>query len=224
MSPACARLSLGPIQNPVRGALDLLAAALSLAAALALWEASAHWPLGRLALGVFSSTQIGLCVASALYHSAPWGPIGKRRMQRVDHAMIFLQIAGTLTPLLLVGLAGDPARWPLLAAAWAIAAGGVAQKAFFPRIHEKACIPFQVLQACLVLPALPGLAGRFEGAALHLLALAGAIHLVGLVIFVTERPRLWPRWFSFHELFHLLLLGGGAVNYTLLVKLLAKAA
>lgn len=206
----------------MRGLLDVLAASLSLAAALHLWEAGARWPLGRLALGVFSGTQIALCLVSALYHSAPWGPLAKRRMQRLDHSMIFLQIAGTLTPLALIGLDGALQR-AVLVAAWALAAGGVAQKAFFPRVHEKACIPFQVLQACLVLPALPGLAGRFEGAALQLLALAGAIHAVGLVVFVTERPRLWPRWFSFHELFHLLLLGGGAVNYTILLRLLSKA-
>jgi hemolysin III len=222
MSPACSRVRLGPIQNPARGGLDVLAAALSLAAAVHLWEASAHWPSGRLALGVFSATQLGLCLVSALYHSVPWGPRAKRRMQRLDHAMIFLQIAGVVTPLALIGLEG-PAQRAVLVAAWGIAAGGVVQKALFPRVHEKACIPFQVLQAALVLPALPGLAGRFEGAALQLLALAGAIHTVGLVVFVTERPRLWPRLFSFHELFHLLLLGGGAVNYTLLVKLLAKA-
>lgn len=142
-------------------------------------------------------------------------------MQRLDHSMIFLQIAGTVTPLSLVGLEG-PLQRAVLIAVWAIAAGGVAQKALLPGIHEKACIPFQVLQACLVAPALPGLMGRFEGAALQLLALAGAIHIVGLVVFVTERPRLWPRLFSFNDLFHLLLLGGGAVNYTLLAKLLTK--
>ena len=207
MSPLGSRPGLGPIQNPVRGLLDALAAALSLAAAIALWDASAHWPAGRLALGVFSATQLRRCLVSALYHAAPWGPTARRRMQRLDHSMIFLQIAGTLTPLALIGLDGGAQR-AVLAAAWGVAAVGVAQKAFFPQVHEKACIPFQVLQAALVLPALPGLAGRFGGAALQLLALAGAIHAIGLVVFVTERPRLWPRWYTFHELFHMLLRAG----------------
>lgn len=221
MSQASSRVQLGPIQNPVRALLDALAAALSLWVAWQLWLTSAHWPLGRLALAVFSATQIGLWLVSFLYHTVPWSPVWKRRMQRADHSMIFLQIAGAITPIALLGLA-SPLREAILIAVWGIAAGGIVQKVWYPQVHEKACIPFQVAQACLVLPALPGLTDRFESIALQLLGLAATIHVIGVVIFVTERPRLWPRLFSFHELFHLLLLGGGVVQYALLTRLLVR--
>lgn len=221
MSQAISRVQLGPIQNPVRALLDALAGALSLWVGWQLWLASAHWPLGRLALGVFSATQIGLWLVSFLYHTVPWSPAWKRRMQRADHSMIFLQIAGAITPIVLLGLE-SPLRDAILLAVWGIAAGGVLQKVCLPQLHEKACIPFQIAQACLVLPALPGLADRFEGIALQLLGLAATIHVIGVIVFVTERPRLWPRLFSFHELFHLLLLGGGVVHYALLTRLVLR--
>jgi hypothetical protein len=59
-------VSLGPIQNPVRGLVDACAMALSALTASHLWSASAHVPAGRTALAVFSATQIGLCLVLSL--------------------------------------------------------------------------------------------------------------------------------------------------------------
>lgn len=220
-SPAIERISLGPVQNPVRGVVDGSGLLLALGAAALLWTQCP--PLGpeRWGLLAFTIGHLGLWSASLLYHAVPWTPTWKRRMQRVDHSMIYLKIAGSLTPVAILGM-GERAV-PLLTAAWTIAALGIAQKAWLPRVHERASIPVQALQAVLVVPALLALAERFPGTPARLAAAGACCYALGAIVFVSERPRLWPRVFSFHDLFHLLLAAGGVLYAALLLEVLARA-
>jgi hemolysin III len=156
----------------------------------------------RNAFLVLALSQCALYVVSALYHSAPWVPLWKSRMQRLDHAMIYIKVAGTVTPFLWIG-AAPRLRGPLLVVAWAIAALGAADKLFVRR-GPGAPVRWQLAQACLALPALPA-ALRLPGDAPLLLGGAFALYAAGAAIYVTRRPSLWPGVFSFHELFHLLL-------------------
>lgn len=210
--PAKASPSLR-IAHPVRGALHGSAALASVAMALHL----AGLPQGpaRNTFLVLALSQLALYTVSALYHSAPWERRWKRRMQRLDHAMIYVKVAGTLTPILWLGL--TPAlRGPLLAAAWGIAVFGVAAKLL--QRSPSAPVRLQIAQACLALPALPAFAGRLPGEASMLLAGAAALYSTGAAVFVTRRPRLWPGVFSFHELFHLLLVVASACLYALVLS------
>ena len=152
MPQATNRLTLGPLHNPVRGLLHGSAAIASMALAAYLWSHADCPPSGRAALLVCALSQFGVYLASTLYHTLPWGPVAKWRMQRLDHSMIYVGIAGTLTPIVWLGL-DDWRRGAIPTAAWCIAILGSLQKAFLPWIHEKASIPFQVGTACLVLPA-----------------------------------------------------------------------
>jgi hemolysin III len=223
MSTTLDRVRLGPLHNPVRGLLHGSAALVSLAIALHFVASGPRDTALRWALLLFAATQMSLYAASSLYHSLPWSPRWKRRMQRVDHAMIFLAIAGSVTPLAVVGLEGGT-RWLTVAAVWAIAIGGALQKALLPWVHERASIPFQIAQAALAAPALLSFADRFPGTPGGL-ALGGAgLYAVGAVVFLTERPRLWPRVFSFHELFHLLVVAGSGAYYLLATGWLARLA
>jgi hemolysin III len=215
------RLTLGPVQNPVRGLLHGPAALASLFLCAWLWISSTCSAGMLAAVLVFAGSHFLLYSASALYHSVPWSPHWKRRMQRIDHSMIYLKIAGTLTPIVWIGL-DDWRRTALLAAAWAIAAAGILQKAFLPSLPERASIPLQLLQGCLVLPALGPLAERLPGAPVILVASGACLYLLGALAFVTERPRLWPRVFSFHELFHLCVVAAGGFYSALVVQHLAR--
>ena len=221
MSHPVDRIRLGPIHNPVRGVLHGSAALFSFAVALQLGIREQMDPILRAALVMFAATQMGLYLVSASYHSIPWPPRWKQRMQRADHAMIFLAIAGSVTPLALLGLS-DAYRAPIVAAVWAIAVLGVAQKAFLPQVHERASIPVQIAQAALAAPALLGFATRFPGAPGRLALLGAGLYAVGAVVFLTERPRLWPRVFSFHELFHVLVVAGSGAYYALATGWLAR--
>jgi hemolysin III len=210
------RLRLGPIHNPVRGFLHGSAAVACVGLADHLGSGTGGPPPVRSVLWICVLSQLFVYLASSFYHAIPWGPTAKRRMQRLDHSMIYVGIAGSLTPFVWLGL-GDWRRDAILAAAWSIAALGALQKLFLPRVPEKLCIPFQLLQAALVLPALAPFAARFPGAPIGLLGAALACYLTGALVFVTERPRLWPRVFSYHELFHVCTVAASAALFATLL-------
>lgn len=214
------RFTFGPVHNPIRGFVHGSAALLAIAvgARFVLLE-DLELPL-RLAFVGFAATQACLFLASAAYHSVPWNPRWKRRMQRIDHSMIYLAIAGCATPLALLGSSPVVGGW-IVAAVWAIAAIGVAQKALLPRFHERASIALQVAQSAVAVPALIGFASRFPGAPSRLVILGVALYTLGAVIFLMERPRLWPRVFSFHELFHVLVVAGSGSYYLMVSRFVA---
>jgi hemolysin III len=195
------------------------AACASFAVALYLAQLPGDIAVERNAFLVLALTHFALYTVSALYHSMPWVPVWKSRMQRLDHAMIYLKIAAVVT--LIAWLAPPEGRreWPV-AAAWAVAALGAAQKLWLPRVHERASIGVQVLQAGLALPALPSIVEGLPGEATLLLLASGSCYSLGAFVFVSERPSLWPRVFSFHELFHVLVVLGSGLQTALAVRCL----
>jgi hemolysin III len=214
------RLTLGKMQNPVRGILHGTAAALSLAGGIALWIRSSGDPARQLALLIFAFSLIALYTASSLYHSVPWRAVWKARMRRLDHAMIYVLVAGTYTPIALVVLAGAP-RWTALAATWGIAAVGIWQKVCRPAVGDWFSITMQTIQGWLALPLLSPLAHQLPSSALFQMILGGALYTVGMVMFVSKRPRLWPRVFSYHEVFHLFVVAGSTVHYAMMFRYVA---
>ena len=128
-----ARLTVGPFQNPVRGLLHGSGAVLWLAFAAEL--AGRGGFQGRDALLLCAASQVALFATSALYHSLPWPPRAKARMQRADHAMIHVKIAGTLTALTwLAVVAGLAAKSP-------DGAGGFAYPLLFLPFLSSAFVP-----------------------------------------------------------------------------------
>jgi hemolysin III len=213
------RLCLGRMQNPVRGLLHGSSAVLSLLGGLALWRAGSD-PAMRLALVVFAASLVGLYTVSSLYHSIPWQAVWKRRMQRLDHSMIYVLVAGTYTPIALVVLGG----WQLaaaLAATWTIALAGIVQKVFWPHVADWVSITMQVVQGWLALPLLGIVARTLPAPALVLVVLGGASYMLGMILFVTRRPRLWPRVFSYHEVFHVCVCAGSALHYAAILGYVA---
>jgi hemolysin III len=209
------------MQNPVRGCLHGAAAVASVVGAGFLWASSEAWS-ARLALLTFGGSLVALYTTSSLYHSVPWPGPWRRRLKRLDHSMIYVLIAGTYTPVAVIALDGG-LRGAALAAAWGITALGVVQKACWPGLADGFSIALQTVQGWLALPLL-FLADRLPVPALALGLLGGAFYTVGMVLLVTERPRLWPRVFSYHELFHVLVVAGSAAHYAMTLRYVAPLA
>jgi hemolysin III len=184
-----------------------------------LWRHGA--PAHQLALLVFTAGMVGLYTVSSLYHSVPWPAVWKARMQRIDHSMIYVLIAATYTPLAGVVLDGW-LRVAVLCMAWGIALGGILQKIVLPHVSESFAIAMTTIQGWLALPLFIPLARRLPGTALLLMGLGGLLYTVGMVFLVTERPRLWPRVFSYHEAFHVCVVGGSAAHYALMFAYVAR--
>ena len=209
------------MQNPVRGFLHGSAAIASIVGAIFLVSYASR-PAHQVALLVFAASMAGLYTISSLYlyHSFPWQQEWKLRMQRADHAMIYVLVAGTYTPIGWIVLDGW-LRVAVLAGAWSIALIGILQKIFLPRVGEGFSIAMATLQGWLALPLFGPLAEKLPVSALVLLGLGGISYTVGMVFLVTERPRLWPRVFSYHEVFHVLVIAGSSLHYAMIFTYIA---
>jgi hemolysin III len=202
------------MENPVRGLLNGAAALLSAVGGAALWARGGGDLSERSALLIFGLSLVCLYTVSGLYHSVPWGQVWKQRFQRIDHAMIYVLIAGTYTPIAVIILDGW-LRWAALGTVWGIAAVGAAQKTFWPRLGHRFSVPLQVIQGWLAVLLLAPLSQRLPWPALLLLLLGGLLYTIGMVIYATKRPRLWPHVFSYHEVFHLFVVAGSAAHYAM---------
>jgi hemolysin III len=199
------------MQNPVRGLMNAVAAgAAAVGTATLMWR-SPGWS-GRIALIVFGVGLIALFTTSSLYHSIPWRESWYRRMQRLDHSMIFVLIAASYTPIGVIVLGGW-LRWATIGVAWGIAFTGIGLVLVLPRSKHGISIALMMVLGWISLPLMVPVATHAGGMAVAFLALGGILYSVGMVFLVTGRPRLWPRVFSHHELFHVFVIGAAAFHF-----------
>ena len=206
------RFTLGKMQNPVRGFLHGAAALAAVAGTVALVARAARWP-NRVSALIFGLGLMALYTTSSLYHSIPWRDEWKKRMQRLDHSMIFVLIAATFTPFGVVLLDGW-IRVVSLVVAWGIAAVGIIHHTFFPPERFNLSIALMVTMGWMSLPLMIPIERQAGIPAVLLLAAGGILYTVGMVFLVTNRPRLWPRVFSYHELFHVFVVVASALHFT----------
>lgn len=195
------RITLGRMQNPIRGFLHGSAAVAALVGTAYL--ISRTWGNTPLLVGsiVFGLALLVMYTVSSLYHSIPWSAEWKRRLQRVDHSMIYLVVAGTFTPIAIAGLEGV-ALLICLALVWTIAVVGIALKFVLPNVSTGLSVTLQLTMGWTVILWLPQIWSSLGPEAIVFIAIGGLFYTVGTVFFMTKRPKLFPRSFSYHELFH----------------------
>jgi hemolysin III len=207
------RIRLGKMHHPVRGFLHGTAAVLSVVGAVLLTVVPVEntaWQ--RLSLLAFGLSLVALYSVSALYHSVPWRAMWKRRMQRLDHTMIHVLVAGTYTPIAFIVLDGW-LRWATLGVQWGIVLWGAIQQFAIRQPSQVLSIALQTTQGWFALALLWPLASRLPWTAILLITLGGVFYTVGMVLMVIGRPRLWPQVFSSHEVFHVLVVAGSSVHF-----------
>ncbi|HEX2772379.1 MAG TPA: hemolysin III family protein [Micromonosporaceae bacterium] len=150
---------------------------------------------------LYSLTVCGLFGTSALYHRRVWSERRYQLMRRLDHAMIFVFIAGTYTPFCLLLLPQTAGR-VLLALVWAGALTGVAIKAAWPHAPRWVSAPLYLALGWVAIAVLPDIL-QFGGVtALVLLLAGGAAYSAGAIAYALRRPNPWPTVFGHHEVFH----------------------
>ncbi|MFE2089572.1 hemolysin III family protein [Streptomyces sp. NPDC059460] len=167
---------------------------------------------GRIACGIYIVTACLLFGVSAVYHRGTWGPRGEAVLRRLDHANIFLIIAGTYTPLTLLLLPESTGR-PLLWAVWAAAAVGIAFRVFWVGAPRWLYTPCYIAMGWAAVFFLPDFMRTGGIAVLVLVVVGGLLYSAGGVIYGIKRPNPSPRWFGFHEVFHSLTLAAFTVHY-----------
>jgi hemolysin III len=149
---------------------------------------------------------------SAGYHRLAKSARAQEIMQRLDHSMIFVLIAGTYTPICLLAM---PTAWgiPILCVAWAGAALGIVLKQFaFDRLKILEYSLYPIL-GWIVVIAMPVLWNRLTTAELVLLMAGGLLYTVGIPVLVKERPDPWPRTFGYHEIWHSFTIAAGVCHF-----------
>lgn len=183
-----------------RGRLHAVWCALSVLAGVPLLVA-ARGPVETTAVSVYLTGLIGLFGTSAVYHRGEWSPAASRLLQRLDHTMIVVLIAGTATPVALLAVRGTAGSL-LLALVWACALTVIALHLWRMQVPERlmggAFIGLGVLSA-LGLPALWDTAGHAAGG---LVVVGGVLYVGGAVGYHLRRPDPSPLVFGYHEVFH----------------------
>ena len=156
--------------------------------------------------------------ASAAYHRGRWTPRVRAVMQRLDHAMIFVLIAGTYTPVTLLAL--RPA-WgiTLLAVVWTLAAIGVTLTIVKWNWTDRHGGILYIAMGWLAVVALPVMVHSLSPIELILLFGGGVFYTLGAVAFGREWPRLRPRTFGYHEAWHVMTVAAAACHYLLVYQL-----
>jgi hemolysin III len=165
--------------------------------------------------GVFAGSVAACFGASALYHRVSWTPRLRLWMRRVDHAGIYLLIAGTYTPVCLLVLTGTW-RYVVFAVVWAGAAAAILLKFVWVAAPKWLAAAIALALGWLGVAALPQLATRLHPAAVILLGIGGIAYTAGAVIYARQRPNPAPAVFGYHELFHALTIVAVACQYVAL--------
>jgi hemolysin III len=198
----------------LRGALHLAAALLAVVGTVVLLLV-AHSPSGYVGGSIFATALMLLYGTSATYHQIRWRPSWRNVVKRLDHAMIFVLIAGTYTPFCLdVSL-----RWgiSLLAVVWSLAGAGILLKLAWPDGPRWLSVALYVGLGWVAVVAASEVINRFFGGALALLILGGVLYTIGGVVYALRRPDPWPRVFGYHEVFHAFVVAASAAHYAAIV-------
>jgi hemolysin III len=200
-----------------RGRIHLAAFVISLPAGLALvlWSrgVSAH-----VAATLFALSLAGLFGTSAIYHTGNWAPRARARLQRMDHAMIFVLIAGSYTPITILAL--QPA-WgiSLLAVVWTVAVIGVTLALTrFGALHRAGGYLY-IGMGWIVVIALPAVVRSLDTQELALLFAGGILYTLGAIGLRLQRPNPRPQVFGYHEVWHAMTVAAAACHFTLVAML-----
>ncbi|MDH5421486.1 MAG: hemolysin III family protein [Acidimicrobiia bacterium] len=217
------RITLGNMQNPIRGLLHGTAAVASVGGLIVLIISTLNDRPRMLSMIVFGVSLVALYTTSALYHSIPWGERWKARMQRIDHSMILLLVAGSFTPFATNLLEGGW-RIATLAIVWSAFVAGTVERIVFHRARVWLPVALATTMGCFAVVPLPVMADRLAPVGIVLLLAGGVAYLIGMIAFATKRPRLFPRIFSYHEVFHVLVVAGSLFHFAVVLKYIVPLA
>ena len=156
--------------------------------------------LAKWASAVFMLTSMLLFGVSALYHRIDWSPRVKQVFRRIDHANIFLLIAGTYTPIALLALPPDKGIL-LLALVWGGALLGIGFRVFWIGAPRWLYVPLYLLLGWAAVMFIVDIFNA-SAAAMILVIVGGLLYSVGSIVYGTKRPNPIPGVFGFHEIFH----------------------
>ncbi|MFN7729254.1 MAG: PAQR family membrane homeostasis protein TrhA [Bdellovibrio sp.] len=180
--------------------------------------ANATGPLAIAATIIYSISLMGLLGISALYHRPQWQPHQRMWMRRLDHAAIFMLIAGTCTPLCLK-MTPIQSGQTLLIMVWIAAGAGILQSLFWVNAPKWLAALLYIIVGWLAAPYLPELSQLIGTSGVALLMIGGVIYTIGAVVYALKKPNPFPKVFGYHEIFHLLVVIAAIFHFIVIVQI-----
>jgi hemolysin III len=209
---------LTAVRPRMRGRLHQIVFFLSIPAGVVV-VAAAGTTTARLGALVYACSLTAMFATSAAYHRLAQSVRARLWMRRADHAMIFVLIAGSYTPVCLLVLEGAW-RAVALSVVWAGALVGVGFKLFLLHAMRFGNALYLVL-GWSVLALVPQLVER--PVSLGLLAAGGVLYTSGTVVLTRRRPDPVPEVFGYHEVWHSLVVAAAACHYAMILLLVAAS-
>jgi len=212
------------IKDPVSGLSHLIGAVLSVFGAIILISSAVQEqsPAKIISFSVFGLSMIFLYASSAIYHLFGHSPEEVDIFRKIDHAMIYILIAGTYTPICLVPLWG-PWGWYSLILIWALAILGISMiffKKFWTNVPRWVATAIYVVMGWLSVVLLYPLSQKISVVFIEWLLLGGFFYTFGAYIYARKKPNFCKQ-FGFHEIFHILTMLGTLCHFLGIYKFIA---
>jgi hemolysin III len=175
----------------------------------------------RLSVAIYGTTLLAVFWVSSTYHRGSWTAEEFVRWQRRDHAAIFLLIAGSYTPYCVLALDGPWRVW-MLVGVWAVAGLGILMKLYRVDLHVLSGIMYLGLGWAAVI-VFPQFVRNLDPAPLILTVVGGLLYSIGALALATHRPRLFPRTFGYHEVWHTATAAAAACHYVAVLLMVIEA-
>ncbi len=164
---------------------------------------------------------MGVCMMfgfSALYHRVDWRSRVLTIMRRLDHSAIFVMIAGTFTPICLLVLPGDTGI-QLLFIIWIIAGIGILQTVLFTETPRLIRAGIYLIAGYIVIPYLSVMFSVMSMTNFILTTAGGTIYTVGAIGYGFQFPDISPKYFGYHEFFHILVSIAAALHFIVIYSI-----
>ena len=171
-------------------------------------------PSGRatIASALYAASVVGLFGTSALYHGVHWSPRARFWVARLDLLMIFVLIAGTYTPIVMLEVA-EPLSSLALVAVWGTVLFGGILKTIWSEPPKWASAALFVGVGSVAVLFLPDVLAALGVAATLWMLAGGVLYMLGAIVYGLQRPDPIPAVFGYHEIFHAFVIAGAAVHF-----------
>jgi hemolysin III len=203
-----------PSKPSLRGVLHHWAAFFAFGGGTVLVAMAPTWR-ATAASAVYALSLVLLFGVSATYHRVQWSERARAWMRRADHASIFVLIAGTYTPIALLGLRGSEGK-RLFIYIWAGATLGVVLSLFWVRAPKALTSAIAVAVGWTIAPYV-GEVRRLLGPYMWVILAGGIAYTVGAIVYAMKRPNPRPATFGYHEVFHALTILGAALHFVAVI-------
>ena len=207
------------LRDPISGLTHLSAAILALVGLFVMLIMSWGEQAKLISVLIYGISLILLFSASATYHMTIAKPKVIAILRKVDHAAIYLLIAGTYTPFCINAFSGFW-QWGLLSIIWGLALVGIGIKVFLINVPRWVNAGVYLIMGWLVIAAMQEMLNTLAPATLTWLIVGGAIYTFGAVIYITKKLDFKPGIFGFHEVWHIFVMLAAAAHYISVLTML----